>query len=358
MRLGRPIPSLVLNEEQRRHLEHISRRRTAGQADVLRARVVLACAEGQTNQGVAKSCGVNPHTVGKWRHRFLQQGLSGLLDLPRSGPPRQISDDKVEEVIRLTLESQPEKATHWSTRSLARRSGLSHDSIARIWKAFGLQPHRQEVFQLSTDPLFIEKVRDVVGLYMSPPHNALVLCVDEKSQIQALERSQPMLPMRPGRPERRTHDYFRHGTLSLFAALNIRTGEVLGRCSQKHRQKEFLDFLKEIENRVPKELEIHVVLDNYATHKTPSVRSWLIRHPRWQLHFIPTHSSWLNQVERFFAEITTKRLRRGVFRSLAELRQAIQNYINEHNRSPKPFQWTASADLILGKVHSLCNELV
>jgi transposase len=323
----------------------------------MRARVILACSQGAAICEVAKIQGVSARTVGKWRRRFLAERLSGLMELPRSGAPRRIEDEKVQEIITLTLETKPKDATHWSTRGMAKKCGISHDSVSRIWRAFDLQPHRQESFQLSTDPLFIEKVRDVVGLYMSPPDNALVLCVDEKSQIQALERSQPMLPMRPGQPERKTYDYFRHGTVSLFAALDVKTGKVEGRCSKKHTQKEFIEFLRRVNRNVPEAMEVHAVLDNYATHKTPAVARWLARHPRWRLHFIPTHSSWLNQVERFFAEITNKRIRRSAFHSVPELTGAISSYIKTHNETAKPFQWTAPADLILGKVAALCKEL-
>jgi len=354
---GRPIPPLVLTHEEKTALERVSRRRSAGRDDVMRARVILACSGGLSNGEVARTQGVGDHTVGKWRKRFLVSRLDGLIELPRSGAPRSISDEKVQEIITLTLETKPKDATHWSTRGMAKKCGLSNVSVARIWRAFGLQPHRQESFQLSTDPLFIEKVRDVVGLYMSPPENALVLCVDEKSQIQALERSQPLLPMRPGQPERKTHDYYRHGTVSLFAALDVKTGKVEGHCSKKHTQKEFIEFLRTVNRNVPQEMEVHAVLDNYATHKTPAVQRWLQRNPRWHLHFIPTHSSWLNQVERFFGEITNKRIRRSNFRSVPELIAAISNYIKTHNETSNPFHWTASADLILEKVASFCSEL-
>jgi transposase len=354
---GRPIPPLILTTTEQATLQSVVRRSTAGQAEALRARVILLCGEGLPNEVVAERTGICPHSVGKWRRRFLADRLSGLEDLPRPGAPRRISDEQIAEVIRLTLETRPKNATHWSTRKMARRCGLSNERVARIWQAFGLQPHRVESFQLSTDPLFVEKVRDVVGLYMSPPQNALVLCVDEKSQIQALERSQPLLPLRPGVAERHTHDYFRHGTTSLFAALDVSTGAVYGECQARHTHREFLHFLRKLEGEIPPELQVHLVIDNYAAHKTPTVRNWFARHPRWHVHFIPTHSSWLNQVERFFAQITTKRIRRGSFRSVAELRQAILSYIDRHNAAPRPFQWTASADLILGKVQSICSGL-
>jgi transposase len=358
MSKGRPVPPLVLSPEEKNELEKTVRRRSASQTDVQRAKVILGCAAGLPNYRVAQQTGVSALSVGRWRRRFAEHRLRGLLDLPRSGAPRTISDERVAEVVRLTLEQRPKNATHWSTRTLAKRVGLSHDSIARVWKAFGLQPHRHEHFQLSTDPEFVDKVRDVVGLYMSPPANAVVLCVDEKSQVQALERTQPLLPMRPGAPERSACEYFRHGTTSLFAALNVATGEVIGRTHRQHTHQEFLSFLRTIERQVPAELEIHAVLDNYATHRTAPVKAWLARHPRWHFHFTPTYSSWLNQVERFFSAITTRRLRRSTFRSVPELERALRSYLIEHNLAPKPFKWTASADLILAKVEHICKELV
>lgn len=324
---------------------------------MIRARIVLGCAAGTTNKNVAREVGVSEPTVCTWRERFRVERLAGLGDLPRAGAPRTVEDEQVAQIVRRTLQSRPKSATHWSTRTMAKEAGVSHQTISRIWHAFGLQPHRQETFTLSTDPLFVEKVRDVVGLYQSPPQNAVVFCVDEKSQIQALERSQPILPMDLGRAERHTHDYFRHGTVSLFAALDVATGEVWGRCHVRHTHKEFLAFLKQIEDRTPAGLDIHAVLDNYATHKTDAVVRWLARHPRWHLHFIPTHSSWLNQVERFFAELTRKRLQRESFTSVVQLRAAIRDYLKTHNTNPRPFNWTASADLILGKVAHLCGEL-
>lgn len=357
MKLGRPKKPLILTAEEQTALERVARQRKAGVAEVTRARMVLACASGKTNAQVAREVGVSQPTVGNWRERFRKERLAGLGDLPRAGAPRTIEDEAVADIVRKTLHTKPKAATHWSTRQMAQEAGVSHQTISRIWHAFGLQPHRQEHFTLSTDPLFVEKVRDVVGLYMSPPQNALVFCIDEKSQIQALERSQPILPMDLGRAERHTHDYFRHGTVSLFAALDVATGKVWGRCHARHTHREFLDFLKHIEDQVPACLAIHAVLDNYATHKTPAVIRWLARHPRWQLHFIPTHSSWLNQVERFFAELTRKRLRRSSFLSVHRLREAITEYLHHHNKNPKPFCWKASAELILGKVAHLCGEL-
>ncbi len=356
---GRPLKSLVLSKEERGQLERWTRRPKTSQRLALRAKIVLACAEGLTNTEVTEQLGVSMPTVGKWRKRFLQQRLEGLNDEPRPGTPRKIMDEDVERVVTKTLESKPKNATHWSTRSMAKATGLTQNAIWRIWNAFGLKPHRTETFKISEDPLFIEKVRDVVGLYMNPPENALVLCVDEKSQIQALDRTQPLLPMEPWQVERHTHDYARHGTTSLFAALNTRTGEVIGRCHQRHRHQEFLKFLKYIDASIEKRpgMEIHLVMDNYATHKTPSVRRWLNKHPEYVVHFTPTSASWLNMVERFFAEITTRRLRRGVFRSVRALRQAIMDYLDEHNQKPKPFIWTADADLILNRVSNVCKRI-
>lgn len=354
---GRPLSPLSVTDQERTELEELLRRRRVARADAQRAKVILLAAEGCSNEQIAERVGLSKPTVGKWRQRFLEHRLKGLSELPRSGAPRRIEDEQIEEVVQLTLESTPKAATHWSTRGMAKRVGLSRQAISRIWRAFGLQPHRTEDFTLSTDPYFVDKVRDVVGLYLDPPQNALVLCVDEKTQVQALERSQPVLPLRPGQVERRTHDYYRHGTLSLFAALEVATGRVIATTCRQHRTREFLSFLRQIERTVPAELEIHAVLDNYATHKTAAVENWLAKHPRWHLHFTPTHASWLNQVERFFARITNERLRRSVFRSVAELEQSIESYIQAHNSSPKPFRWTANADLILGKVAGLCKKL-
>jgi transposase len=298
--------------------------------------------------------GLDRETVGKWRRRFMAQRLEGLRDEPRSGTPRTLEDARIEAVIVRTLESLPPDATHWSSRSMAKASGVSISSVQRIWRAFGLQPHRLETFKLSTDPDFVAKVRDVVGLYVSPPEHAIVLCVDEKSQIQALDRSQPLLPMRPGQPARRTHDYKRHGTTSLFAALDIATGQVIGKCFPRHRATEFRRFLDEIEANVPKDLDVHLVMDNYATHKTPLIRAWLAKRPRWHVHLTPTSSSWLNQVERFFALLTDKKIRRGVHRNVADLQADISAFIERHNADPKPFRWTKSADDILASIERFC----
>ena len=355
--LGRPVTVIELSKAERTQLEGVVRRRRVTKADVQRARVVLLSAEGCTGKEIARRVGLSEPTVVKWRQRFLAYRCLGLSELPRSGAPRRVSDEQIEDIIQQTLESAPPDATHWSTRQMAKRCGFSRQTVSRIWRTFGLAPHRSEHFTLSSDPYFVDKVRDVVGLYLDPPANALVLCLDEKTQVQALERSQPVLPMRPGQPERRTHDYYRHGTLSLFAALEVATGRIISATKPRHRSAEFLAFLRQVERQVPADLTIHAVLDNYATHKTDTVEKWLRKHPRWHLHFIPTHSSWLNQVERFFAKITNERIRRGVFRSVGELQAAIESYIANHNQSPKPFRWTASADLILGKVAALCKKL-
>jgi len=359
MAIGRPKAELELTDEERETLEHWARRRKSSQFLALRSRIVLACGRGLTNTQVAKELNVTMPTVGKWRQRFVEHRLDGLLDEPRPGAPRKISDADVERVVTQTLESKPAHATHWSTRGMAKATGLSQTAISRIWRAFNLQPHRTETFKLSTDPLFIDKVRDVVGLYLSPPDKAIVLCVDEKSQVQALDRTQPLLPMEPGRPERQTHDYARYGTTSLFAALNVATGQIIGHCHQRHRHQEFLKFLDQIDQATPDEpgVEIHLVMDNYATHKTPRVQRWFARRPRYHVHFTPTSASWLNQVERFFAEITEKRIRRGTFRSVRSLEKAILEYLDHHNQDSKPFTWTADADLILNRVVNVCNRI-
>jgi transposase len=359
MAIGRPKAELTLTSEERSELQGLIRRRSAPQAMALRAQIVLRCAQGRTNAQVAEALGISMPTVGKWRKRFVENRLAGLHDEPRPGGPRSISDEAVAEVVTLTLETKPKNATHWSTRSMAERVGLSQTAISRIWRAFNLQPHREATFKLSTDPLFVDKVRDVVGLYMNPPDRALVLSIDEKSQIQALDRSQPLLPMEPGQPERRAHDYARHGVTSLFAALNVATGKVIGKCLRRHRSEEFVKFLRHLDKTIEKEpgLEIHLIMDNYATHKTAAVKRWLARHPEYHVHFTPTASSWLNQVERFFAQITAKRIRRGVFRSVAQLETAIREYLDEHNQNPKPFVWTADADNILRRVAQVCERI-
>ena len=353
---GRPTIALDLSDEERNTLQRYVRRRTSSQQLALRSRIVLQCARGSANQDVASELGVTPHTVGKWRRRFAEMRLDGLHDGPRPGAPRTIEDDKVEEVIVRTLESTPKGATHWSTRQMAKTVGISHDSVSRIWRAFGLKPHRSETFQLPTDPLFVEKVRDVVGLYMRPPDNAVVLCVDEKSQIQALDRTQPVLPMQPGRTERRTPEYRRHGTTSLFAALDVATGNVIGKCFRRHRTVEFRKFLNLVDKEVPDDLDVHVIADNYSTHKAPEIKNWLVRHPRFHFHFIPTHSSWLNQVERWFGLLTDKQIKRGTHRSVPTLERAIYDFVEAHNEDSKPFNWVKSADEILAKIKRFCQH--
>jgi transposase len=357
MQLGRPISPLSLSREERETLQNWARRPTSAQALAQRARVVLACAGGKTNTAVAREMSLAKPTVGKWRSRFLRLRLDGLLDEPRPGAPRQISDADVERMLTLTLEKRPPDATHWSTRSMAKRCGLSQSAVSRIWRAFALQPHRAETFQLSKDPLFIEKVRDIVGLYLNPPDKALVLCADEKTQIQALDRSQPLLPMRPGQAERRSHDYVRHGTTSLFAALEVKSGCVLGDFHLRHRSVEFRKFLDRIDAAVPAALDVHLILDNYATHKTPLIHRWLARHPRFHLHFTPTSASWLNLVERWFAALTEKQIRRGAHRSTRELEDAIRRYIEATNHHPKPFVWTKTADEILASIARFCKRI-
>lgn len=356
MRQGRPVPPLSLSVEERETLERWRRRHSISQALAQRARIVLGCATGATNTAIARQMRVTKQTVGKWRSRFLQRRLDGLLDEPRPGAPRSISDEQVERVVVQTLESKPKDATHWSTRSLAKASGLSRSSVHRIWQAFGLRPHRWESFKLSTDPLLIEKIRDIVGLYLDPPDRALVLSVDEKPQIQALDRSQPVLPMRPGQIERRTHDYVRHGTTSLFAALNVKTGKIIAEHHRRHRSIEFRKFLDTIHGNVPPTFDIHLVLDNYATHKTPLIKRWLLAHPRFHLHFTPTGASWINQVERFFADLTNQQLRRGAHRSTLELERSIRQYIDTRNRHPKPFVWTKTANEILASIERFCKR--
>ncbi len=359
MRTGRPKADLILTEKEHAKLELLARRPKTDQRTAQRARIVLACGAGSDNQTVARLLGLSLVTVGKWRQRFVEHRLAGLGDAPRCGQPRKINDARVEEVVTKTLETRPDNATHWSTRSMAKAVGLNQNAIVRIWKAFGLKPHLQENFKLSTDPFFVEKVRDIVGLYLNPLEQtrAVVLCVDEKSQIQALDRTQPILPMAPGRPERRTHDYYRHGTTSLFAALDVATGKVIASLHHRHRHQEFLKFLKQIDREVPAHLEVHLVLDNYATHKAPRVAAWFAKHPRYHLHFTPTSASWLNQVERWFAKITNERIRREAWNGVEELERAILAYIEANNANPKPFVWVATADLILEKVHSLCQRI-
>ena len=358
MARGRVLAPLTLTNDEHETLLRWLRRRKTAHALAQRASLVLAAADGLSNQAVAARLRITPWTVGKWRGRFLARRLDGLLDEPRPGAPRTITDAAVERVVTLTLESTPKDATHWSTRAMARRTGMTRSAVSRIWRAFALHPHRSEAFKLSHDPLFIEKVRDIVGLYLNPPEKALVLCVDEKSQIQALDRTQPLLPMRPGQIERRTHDYMRHGTTSLFAALEVKSGEVLDQCQRRHRSAEFRTFLRHIDVNVPGGLDVHLIMDNYGTHKTPLIHRWLVRHPRFHVHFTPTGATWLNLVERFFAAITEKQIRRGVHRSTRELETTIYRYIYiEHqNLSPQPFIWAKTADQILAILARFCER--
>jgi transposase len=357
MSRGPKAVSLNLSEAERTELRRLLRRRGVGQALAQRIRVVLACAEpGATNLGVAAALGVSRQTAATWRRRFARHRLEGLVDAPRSGAPRTIDDEAVERLVALTLEEAPQGATHWSTRAMARRAGMSQTAVSRIWRAFGLRPHRAETFKLSSDPAFVEKVRDIVGLYLAPPERALVLCVDEKPQIQAAQGTAPSFPMRPGQAERHTHDYRRHGTLDLFAALDVRAGTVIGACERRHRSVEFRAFLDRVESSVPPDLDVHLVLDNLKTHKTRLIHDWLIKRPRFHLHFTPTSASWLNLVECWFALLSRRRLERGVFTGTDELERAILAYIAETNAAPKPFVWTKTADDILASVTRFCQR--
>src|SRR4051794_10493577 len=348
---------IELTADERAQLEAWTRRRTSAQALAQRARIVLLAADGLKNTEIGERLGIKRSTAATWRTRFAEHRLDGLTDEPRPGQPRRISDAKVEEVIVKTLETTPRDATHWSTRSMAAEVGLNQTAVHRIWKAFGLQPHRQDAWKLSKDPLFIEKVRDVVGLYLNPPERAVVLCVDEKSQIQALDRTAPILPMLPGVPERATHDYKRSGTSSLYAALDITSGQVIGRLHSRHRAIEFKRFLATLDREVPAELDVHIVLDNSSTHKTPAIQKWLTAHPRFALHFTPTSSSWLNLVERWFAELTTKKLRRGAHRSVRDLNADIRAWIETWNDDPNPYIWTKTADQILESIATYCTRI-
>jgi transposase len=351
------LAPVVLSDPERAQLESWTRRRTSAQALALRSRIVLLAAEGRNNTEIAAELAIKRGTAAKWRSRFVEHRLDGLTDEPRPGRPRTISDEQVEAVIVKTLETTPKDATHWSTRSMAAEVGLTQSAVLRIWKAFGLQPHRQETWKLSKDPLFVDKVKDVVGLYLDPPERAVVLCVDEKSQIQALDRTAPILPMLPGTPERATHDYKRSGTSSLYAALNLTTGTVIGALHSRHRAIEFKKFLQTIDREVPADLAVHLVLDNSSTHKTPAIQRWLAAHPRFVLHFTPTSSSWLNLVERWFAELTTKKLRRGAHRSVRALNADIRAWIDTWNDNPRPFVWTKTADDILDSIARYCQRI-
>ena len=349
--------ALSLTEDERARLLGLARRRRTGQDVAMRARIVLACADPEaTNTGIAARLGVSRQSAVTWRQRFLAHRVEGLSDAPRSGAPRRVGDEAIERLVTLTLETQPKGATHWSTRAMAKRVGLSQTMVSRVWRAFGLQPHRAETFKLSRDPAFVDKVRDVVGLYLRPPDRALVLCVDEKPQIQAVEGTAPVLPMRPGQPERRTHDYRRHGTMDLFAALDVKAGTVIGACKGRHRATEFRAFLDQVEAAVPADLDVHLVLDNAATHKTRIVHDWLVKRPRWHLHFTPTSASWLNLVECWFSLLTRRCLRRGAFASTDGLKAAIQAFIDQTNTEPRPFVWTKTADEILSSVKQFCQR--
>jgi transposase len=361
--MGRAV-EIMLTEGEREALERRVRRRKIARADAVRAEIVLLAADGRNNCEIARAVGVTRKTVQTWRGRFAKHRLDGLDDEPRCGAPRKIGDDRIEEIVTRTLETMPVNATHWSTRAMAKASGVSVSSVHRIWQAFSLQPHRVETFKLSTDPQFVEKVRDIVGLYLNPPEQALVLCVDEKSQIQALDRTQPLLPMRPGQVERRTHDYERHGTTTLFAALvaatsaetAVKPGTVIGKCMPRHRAQEFRKFLGEIERNVPAGLDIHVIMDNASSHKTKSIRNWFAKRPHWHAHYTPTSASWINQVERFFALLSDKKIKRGAHRSVGELVAAIHAYIDACNADPKPFRWTKTADDILASIERFCRR--
>jgi transposase len=352
-----PVVPIELTEAEREQLESWSRRRTTAQALAQRSKIVLLVADGLRTGEIAARLDVHRNTVAKWRRRFEAERLDGLVDEPRPGQPRTITDAMVDEVITKTLESAPKDATHWSTRSMAAEVGLTQSAVHRIWRAFGLQPHRAETFKLSRDPQFVAKVRDVVGLYLNPPERAVVLCVDEKSQIQALDRTAPILPMQPGLPERATHDDKRHGTSSLYAALDLSTGKVIGQLHSRHRAIEFKQFLQTLDREVPAELDVHVILDNSSTHKTPAIRKWLTAHPRFVLHFTPTSSSWLNLVERWFAELTTKKLRRGAHRSVRELNADIRAWMKTWNDDPRPYVWTKTADQILESITRYCTRI-
>jgi transposase len=349
--------TIVLTDAERAELEGWARRRTSAAGLAMRSRIVLAAADGESNSDLARRLGVSRSTVKRWRNRFVEARCNGLLDEPRPGRPRAVGDAQIEALITATLETTPPDATHWSTRSMATHLGMSQSTVSRVWRAFGLAPHKQDSWKLSKDPLFVEKVRDVVGLYLNPPERALVLCVDEKTQIQALNRTAPVFPMLPGTPARASHDYVRHGTSSLYAALDVATGKVIGSLHARHRATEFLAFLKKIDAAVPADLDLHVVLDNASTHKTPAVQRWLVAHPRFVLHFTPTSASWLNLVERWFAELTTKKLRRGTHTSVRQLNNDIRAWIHTWNEDPRPYIWTKTAGQILESVGNYCTRI-
>jgi len=357
MKTGRPKTPIILSDQEQEQLRAMVHSRSLPHGLITRARIVLMAAEGATNNEISEEIGLSHQIVCKWRQRYLKQGLSGLHEELRPGRPRSVSDETVASLVRKTLHTKPKDGTHWTIRSIAKQTKLSHPTVYRIWRAFGLQPHRQRHFKLSTDPFFVEKVRDIVGLYLNPPDKAMVLCVDEKSQIQALDRTQPFLPMGLGYVEGVTHDYARHGTTTLFAALDISTGRVLTRCKRRHRHQEYLEFLKHIETNVPESLDIHLVVDNYATHKHPKIKRWLALHPRYQVHYTPTYASWLNQIEIWFNLITQRAIRRGTFKSVKELIAKIESFVHSYNRDTHPFAWTATADSILEKIKRLCQRI-
>ncbi len=354
-----PARALTIDENQRKRLRSLANSGRTPQKVALRARIVLLASEGVPNHAIAARLGTSRPTVLLWRARFQQRGAPGLLkDAPRPGRKKAIAPEVIQQVVEATLHTTPRGATHWTTRTLAKAQGLSHMTVQRIWKQHGLQPHRVETFKLSRDPHFVAKLRDVVGLYLDPPDRALVLSVDEKSQIQALDRTQPGLPLKRGRCGTLTHDYTRHGTTTLYAALCLLDGKVIGQCLPRHRSREFLRFLTTLDQQTPADLDLHLIVDNSSTHKSPPVKRWLTRHPRFHLHFTPTSSSWLNLVERWFREITQKRIRRGSFASVKELLAAIQDYLDEYNQAPKRFVWTKSADMILAKIERCKAALV
>jgi transposase len=355
--MGRPNQAVVLTVQGREQLEALARSRSMPHALVRRAKIVLLSAAGLSNQTIARRCAVSPPTVSLWRQRYRAQGLAGLHDELRPGRPRSHGDEAVAELINRVLHTKPKAATHWSVRLVAEQTGISKSTVGRYFKLFGLQPHRSKSFKLSTDPFFVEKVRDIVGLYLNPPDKALVLCVDEKSQVQALERSQPVLPMGLGYVEGVTHDYYRHGTTTLFAALNVLDGSVISQCKPRHRHQEFLAFLNHVDRNLPADLDVHLIADNYATHKHARVKAWLARHPRYHIHYTPTYASWLNQVERWFALITQRAIRRGSFRSVRQLVENIDEFVNHYNTHKRPFAWTATADSIFEKLGRLCKAI-